>query len=198
MRRHVSRAQWPLKSSPLGEKYCQGSLAKVVKQNIEAVEEYRLQAESQKTFQDHLADLITKWSGSMMFVYLHVVWFGVWIAINLGWLGIEPFDPFPYGLLTTIVSLEAIFLSTFVLVSQNRQAGLADRRSELDLQINLLAEYEMTRVLSMVDAIAKKLGVENCDTTELEELEKDVAPKELLEELEQCSGAKPNHKSPKK
>jgi uncharacterized membrane protein len=74
-----------------------------------------------------------RWSGSMFFIYAHCVWFALWIAANVGWLGFSAFDPFPFGLLTTIVSLKAIFLSTFVLVSQNRQAALADRRSELDL-----------------------------------------------------------------
>jgi uncharacterized membrane protein len=81
------------------------------------------------------------------------MWFAVRILANVGWFGIEPFDPFPFGLLTTIVSLEAIFLSTFVLVSQNRQSAIADRRAQLDLQINLLAEYEVTRLLKLQDAI---------------------------------------------
>ena len=84
-----------------------------------------------------------------------------------------------------IVSLEAIFLLTFVLVSQNRQAELADRRSEMDLQIDLLAEYEMTRLLALVDAIAKKLDVSAGDDGELAELMEDVKPEELLQELEE-------------
>ena len=88
-------------------------------------------------------------------VYLHAVWFIVWITINLRWIpGVKPFDPFPFGLLTMIVSLEAIFLSTFVLVSQNRMTVLADKRADLDLQINLLSEYEVTRILTLVDATA--------------------------------------------
>jgi uncharacterized membrane protein len=82
------------------------------------------------------------------------------------------------------LSREAIFLSTFVLVSQNRQAALADRRSELDLQINLLAEYEMTRVLTLVDRLAKKFEIDDCDDEELAELERDVKPDQLLQELE--------------
>jgi uncharacterized membrane protein len=98
--------------------------------------------------------------------------------------GFEPFDPFPFGLLTTAVSLEAIFLSTFVLISQNRQAQLADRRAELDLQVNLLADYEMTRVLMLVDGIAKKIGCDDCNDEELAELKEDVKPEELLSELE--------------
>jgi uncharacterized membrane protein len=87
-------------------------------------------------------------------------------------------------MLTTIVSLEAIFLSTFVLLSQNRQALVAERRSELDLQINLLSEYEVTRILMLTDAIAKKLGIRLCDPSELKDLENDVDPETLLKELE--------------
>jgi uncharacterized membrane protein len=152
---------------------------------MQAIDSYRAQMNQQRTLQDRIADLITRWSGSMAFVYLHIAWFGIWILANTGLLGPGSFDPFPFGLLTMIVSLEAIFLSTFVLVSQNRQAELADRRSEMDLQIDLLAEYEMTRLLVLVDAIAKKLDVSAGDDGELAELMVDVKPEELLQELEE-------------
>jgi uncharacterized membrane protein len=187
MNRHHVRAQWPFReaSSSQGTNASEtGALGKVVEKNIQLIAQHREESEKQKSFQDHLADLITRWSGSMFFIYAHCIWFAVWIAANVGWLGMTPFDPFPFGLLTTIVSLEAIFLSTFVLVSQNRQAALADRRSELDLQINLLAEYEMTRVLTFVDRIAKRLGIDDCDDGDLAELKKDVKPDQLLNELE--------------
>src|SRR5207302_8579445 len=88
--------------------------------------------------QDRAADQITNFAGSLKFVYLHSIWFGIWILINVGILGASlKFDKFPFGLLTMIVSLEAIFLSTFVMVSQNRQAARADIRSELDFETNL-------------------------------------------------------------
>jgi uncharacterized membrane protein len=91
--------------------------------------------------QDRAADRITSFAGSLNFVYLHSVWFGIWILINVGILGASlKFDKFPFGLLTMIVSLEAIFLSTFVMVSQNRQAARADIRSELDFETNLRSE----------------------------------------------------------
>src|SRR3989442_9870334 len=91
--------------------------------------------------QDRAADRITSFAGSLNFVYLHSVWFGIWILINIGILGASlKFDKFPFGLLTMIVSLEAIFLSTFVMVSQNRQAARADIRSELDFETNLRSE----------------------------------------------------------
>ena len=183
-----SRQSWPLQNG--SHSRTGGSMAKVIEKNIAAVDEYRRESEHSKSAQDHVADLITRWSGSMWFIYAHVAWFGFSIALNVNWLGVHPFDPFPFGLLTTIVSLEAIFLSTFVLVSQNRQAELADRRAELDLQINLLAEYEMTRVLTLVDAIAKKLDVTDCNDGELAELEEDVKPDELLDRLD------PRHSKP--
>jgi uncharacterized membrane protein len=196
MQHHTSRPTWPLrargKTSPTG-----GNIASAIERNIEIVDKFRHDSESRKSFQDHLADLITRWSGSMLFVYLHVIWFAIWIALNEGVAGLKPFDPFPFGLLTTIVSLEAIFLSTFVLVSQNRQAALADRRNDLDLQINLLAEYEMTRVLTLVDALAKKLDIKDCDNEELAELEKDVEPEAVLRELERRSTAAQSSKNGK-
>jgi uncharacterized membrane protein len=91
--------------------------------------------------QDRVADKITAFAGSLSFVYIHSVWFGIWILINLGLIGASmKFDEFPFGLLTMIVSLEAIFLATFVMVSQNRQAARADLRSQLDFETNLRAE----------------------------------------------------------
>jgi uncharacterized membrane protein len=186
MRRSSSLPRWPLRyqDNQREEAAAPATLAKVLEDNIRLISKHRAESERQKSFQDRMADLITRWSGSMLFVYGHVIWFGIWIVINLNLFGMSPFDPFPFGLLTTIVSLEAIFLSTFVLVSQNRQAALADRRAELDLQINLLAEYEMTRVLTLVDRLAQKFDIDDCDEDELAELEQDVKPDRLLKELE--------------
>jgi uncharacterized membrane protein len=104
--------------------------------------------------QDRVADTITRFAGSMSFVYLHLGWFAVWILLNVGLLGSAlVFDEFPFGLLTMIVSLEAIFLSTFVMISQNREAARADVRAELDFETNLEAEI-------LVRAIAKHVGVD--------------------------------------
>ncbi len=91
--------------------------------------------------QDHTADTITAFAGSMRFVYIHIIWFSVWIGLNIGLAGIDrEFDKFPFGLLTMIVSLEAIFLATFVMISQNRQAARADLRSQLDFENNIRGE----------------------------------------------------------
>lgn len=159
-------------------------LADVVEKNIGTILQLRHQVEENKTKQDKVADLITNFSGSMLFLYMHAVWFGFWVAINLKWIpGVAPFDPYPFGLLTMIVSLEAIFLSTFVLISQNRMGVLADQRADLDLQINLLAEYEITRILRLVDAMAQKMGIEGTPDSELEELKEATAPDLLTNEI---------------
>jgi uncharacterized membrane protein len=121
------------------------------------LEEHRAEA-SRRTLQVRLADTITRFTGSMGFVWFHVIWFGAWIALNVVPAGVR-FDPFPFGLMTTIVSLEAIFLSAFVLISQNRMQAVADRRAELDLHINLLAEREATVLLSKLVRIERHLGI---------------------------------------
>jgi uncharacterized membrane protein len=97
--------------------------------------------ESLKRTQDRAADAVTAFAGSLNFVYLHSVWFGIWIVLNVGLVGVAlEFDRYPFGLLTMIVSLEAIFLSTFVMVSQNRQAMRTEIRSQLDFEANLRSE----------------------------------------------------------
>ena len=94
-----------------------------------------------KQFEDRVADRVTSFAGSLRFVYLHAAWFVVWIVLNAGAVGASlVFDGFPYGLLTMIVSLEAIFLSTFVMVSQNRQAARSDLRADLDFENNVRSE----------------------------------------------------------
>jgi len=160
-------------------------LARVVERNINTLVEIRQHMERRKSTQDRIADRVTWFSGSMTFVYVHLAWFGIWLAINLGYTGLKPFDPYPFNLLTMVVSLEAIFLATFVLISQNRLSEIADQRADLDLQINLLAEYEITRVLTLVDAIADHLGLEVGKDPEVEELKSEVSPEIVIEEIEE-------------
>lgn len=165
-------------------------LANVIQRNINTLLEVRHQIDSKRSIQDRLADIITTFSGSTSFLFLHVMWFGLWIAVNTGAMGVRVFDPFPYGLLTMIVSLEAIFLATFVLISQNRMGVLADQRADLDLQINLLAEYEITRILKLVDAIAEKMDIKESKNKELDELKKDIYPELILREMEKLKSEK--------
>ena len=159
-------------------------LADIIVRNIANLSRLRQQSSQRRTLQEHLSDIITSVSGHMLFVYLHILWFGSWIVINAGWWSLPPFDPFPYGLLTMIVSLEAIFLSTFVLISQNRLSDETERRADLDLHIGLLTEHEVTRVLQMLDAIHDKLGIVNHTQSELAQLEIETKPEDVLAEIQ--------------
>ena len=172
------------KSTPKSAKKPKKQLANIIEQNIHTIIHTRQTAANQRTTEERLADVITEFSGRMYFVYFHVVWFGIWILLNSGFFGLKPFDPYPFGLLTMVVSLEAIFLATFVLISQNRLSAEADRRADLDLQIGLLTEYELTRVIKMLDAIQDKMGIENDSDLELLDLEKNVHPEDVLEEMD--------------
>ena len=164
-------------------------LADIIERNIDTMADVRTAEQERSTLQDRLADGLTWFSGNMWFVYLHVVWFAWWIAQNEGFIGHRRFDPFPFGLLTLIVSLEAIFLSTFVLISQNRASAVADMRADLDLQIDLLAEYEVTQLLLLLRAVGEKVGLDQCSTAELQELSKPVAVREIINEMRTRSGS---------
>jgi uncharacterized membrane protein len=156
-------------------------LSSVVDRNIRALIEAR-QAEGRRAgVEQRVADAITRFTGSMPFVYLHAVVVALWFIINLGLLGLKPFDPYPFVMLAMAASVEAIFLSTFVLISQNRANRLADRRADLNLQIDLLSEHEVTRLIRLVDAIAKRLDV---PTEDVEDLKQDVQPQTVLGEIE--------------
>jgi uncharacterized membrane protein len=162
-------------------------LATVVHRNIEALLEMRQRHEAQKSHEDRIADRITAFTGSIRFVYFHATLIAAWIALNLGVIsGVRPFDPYPFVMLATIACVEAIFLSTFVLISQTRMSEAADRRADLDLQISLLAEHEITRLIQMVDALSSRLNVERDGPPDLEELKQEVPPQALLEEIEGC------------
>jgi len=125
-------------------------------QNIQAVAGLEESARFTRSAAECVSDSITTWAGSQWSLALHAVWFGTWVAINSGWLRLQPFDPFPFSLLTSVVSLEAIFLTLFVLASQNRLTREADKRAHLDLQVNLLSEQEMTLVLRMLHELCDR------------------------------------------
>jgi uncharacterized membrane protein len=160
------------------------ALSNVIERNIRTIIGLRLTAAHERSLQDRIADGITSLSGRMVFVYVHIFWFALWIALNTGRFGVQPFDPFPYGLLTMIVSLEAIFLSTFVLISQNRFSEKAEQRADLAMHIGLLTEHELTRVLQMLDVIQDKLGIENDEDSELADLEMETRPEDVLAEID--------------
>jgi uncharacterized membrane protein len=158
-------------------------LSPALRKNMEALRNRRKQEARTASREERLANAITAFTGSMPFVYLHLALYGGWIAWNL--IPVIPhFDP-SFVILAMEASVEAIFLSTFVLISQNRALAATDKRDELDLHINLLAEHELTRLIEMVSAIAGKLEVRTGAENELAEITKDVAPETLLSEIEQ-------------
>lgn len=160
------------------------AITPVLERNIEALIARRRSEEKQKTTQDRIADVITHFTGSMKFVYLHVLIFGAWIIINLGLTPLPRFDP-SFVILAMFASVEAIFLSTFVLISQNRMAILNDMRADLDLQISLLAEYEVTEILNLVVQIAEKLDIEQAREPELQQLGQKVDPEVVLDRIDE-------------
>lgn len=160
------------------------ALAHIVERNIRALLARRRAEEEAKRLEERIADRITRFTGSMLFVYLHLALFSFWILTNIGWLPLPRFDP-SFVILAMFASVEAIFLSTFVLISQNRMATLADKRADLDLQVSLLAEHEITRLITLVTAMAERMGIEASQDPELPELAQDVAPERVLEEMEE-------------
>lgn len=159
------------------------SLNSALSRNIEALQRRRKDEETAATAEERVAGAITRFTGSMRFVYFHAAAYGVWIISNLGWVpGISPWDA-TFVVLAMVASVEAIFLSTFILIRQNRMAAVADRRAELDLQISLLTEHEVTKLVEMVAAIADQLGIRS--SGEVEELKRNVAPEAVLDAIEQ-------------
>jgi uncharacterized membrane protein len=163
-------------------------LARVVERNISALLERRKAEERSRSADERIAEAISRFTGSMRFVYLHLVIFGLWIVVNLGITPLPRFDP-SFVILAMAASVEAIFLSTFVLITQNRMAAIADRRADLDLQISLLAEHEITRVISMLAEMAERMGVQAARDPELPELAQDVSPERVLDQIERSEAA---------
>ncbi len=159
-------------------------MARVVERNIQALLDRRQAEERRLNWHERVAEAITRFTGSMTFVYIHLVVYGLWIVINLGWIPFIPrFDP-TFVILAMEASVEAIFLSTFILITQNRMMAVADRRADLNLQISLLSEHEVTKLITMVREIGQKMGVEAAKQPELEELAKDVQPEKVLDTME--------------
>jgi len=137
-----------------------------------------------RRLQDRLADRITSFTGSMWFVFVHLALYGFWILANVGWIpGVPRWDA-TFVVLAMVASVEAIFLSTFVLISQNQMAAAADQRADLDLQISLLTEHEVTSLVRMIRQIAQRVGVD-VPHEEVAELERNVAPEAVLDAIEE-------------
>ena len=162
------------------------------KTNIEKIAELEAEHLNRRSMSERVGDRLVSLAGTGGFAVLHAVWFAAWIMVNLGWLRsvapwLTPFDPYPFNLLTMVVSLEAIFITIGVMISQNRMTRLADRRAHLDLQINLLAEQESTATLRLLERIAERLGIDPGAVVQQERaaLEAETDITELVTELDQ-------------
>ena len=156
-----------------------------VEANIQSVASMEESLETNRTFVDRVADVIGGFSGSMTFVGLHVLWFTSWFLINTGLIpGVPRFDPFPFILLAMIVSVEGVLLSTFVLMKQNRMQKRIDIRDQLDLQINLLSEKEITKVLQLLMAISNKMDIRHEDDAELKEMANTTSVDSLADKVQ--------------
>jgi uncharacterized membrane protein len=160
------------------------SVDKLTQRNIEAVRQLEEAAKEERTASDRVAEVIAKFCGSMTFVWVHVVWFGIWVLINV-MPGLPHIDPFPFTFLTLVVSLEAIFLSTFILISQNHDTKISERRNHLDLQINLLSEQENTQMLTMLRAIAEKVGANLSYDEQVRAMSEETKPQQLVKQIKE-------------
>jgi len=168
--------------------------AKVVERNVNALLRRKKEENKKRTFNEKIVDLVTDFISSIWSVFAHLILFGLWILWNAGVLKVAPFDP-SFIILATFAAVEAIFLTTFVLIGQKRINTQADKWAELDLQVSLLTEHEVTRLLNLIIAIANKMGIEEAHDKEIEELSKDTHPEKVLDTMEKASAKPVDHGS---
>ena len=155
----------------------------------------KAQHASRLTRIERFADLLTRIASSTPFLVSHIVWFGIWIAWNMGIFGFRPFDPFPFGLLTLVVSLEAIFLSIFVLMAGVRESSIAELREEVTLQVNLRTEAEVTKVLQLLAGLYTRQGHKLGEDDELRQMLQPLDPTDIERELiEQIRASRPKRR----
>lgn len=155
--------------------------AKLTRENLN--EHFHANLHFERTWTDAFADFLTLQFGTVAFLILNAIFFIVWFAANVGAFNNTPFDPFPFNLLTMTVSLEAIFLSIIVLISQNKQSKIADIRQQIDFEINVRSEEEITKILEVIDDLRKAAGISKKDP-ELELMKKQVDLELIKKEAE--------------
>ena len=155
----------------------------------------KAQHAAQRTKFQSTADRLTVVAGSTPFLVVHLCWFATWVAWNTGLLGLEPFDPYPFGFLTLVVSLEAIFLAIFVLMTQARESAIAELREEVALQVSLRTEAEVTKVLQLISGLYTRLGEKLVEDDELSRMLQPLDPvdieRELLEQIRAVTPGQP-------
>jgi uncharacterized membrane protein len=162
----------------------------LTRENVQSMRRVEEAALANRSMADRIAAFVANFCGSMPFVWLHVAGFSIWIAMN-SVPGLSHFDPFPFTFLTLVVSLEAIFLSSFILISQNYELRISERRNQLDLQINLLTEQENTKMIQMLERIAKKVGADVGDDPEIGILKQTTDPEKLIAQIAQAQEENP-------
>lgn len=164
----------------------QKDLTAVVDRNVLRLKRIRERQTQELGLQDRIADAIADFAGSMKSVYCHIIVFGLWFLINTGVLPImKPFDPYPFVMLAMFASVEAIFLSTFVLINQNRMGEIADQRADLDLHMSLLTEHELTRLIRISNMMATQMGIDTKEEVDdIDEIQEDVRLETVLNRIE--------------
>jgi uncharacterized membrane protein len=164
-----------------------------IRRRRKAIKSFKAKADAKRSPTEKFADLLTAKFGTIAFLTLNFVWFAVWITINTGHVSfVETFDPFPFGLLTMIVSLEAIGLAIIVLISQNREARVSELREEIELQLNTVSEGEVTKIINLMALLLEKQGVDISNDPELKRMLKPIDSAEMIRQLE--DELDPNHK----
>ena len=172
--------------APADSSDAQGSLISPdqLHENIAALRRDRQAAEEARSFAERIADTVTGFAGSMYSVAFHFLLYGGWLLYNSGLFPVERFDPYPFVMLAMTASVEAIFLTTFVLISQNRNALIQERREDLGLHISLLTEHEITRLAQLMDLMSTRLGLDEREKPELDDIKKEVAPVAVLRTID--------------
>jgi uncharacterized membrane protein len=162
------------------------SLPRRIENSHRVISSLKAKADRKRSPAEKLADWMTGAFGSMTFLLVNAAWFAAWIIVNVGIIpGIKPFDPFPFGLLTMIVSLEAIILAITVLISQNREEKVGDLRQEIDLQMDIIAEDELTKLLQMMSLLLEKNGIDVSGDEVLQSMLQPTSVDKIEEAIEQ-------------
>ena len=153
-------------------------------QNVKSIAALEASAKISSSWGERLAMRIAGFCGSILFIYIHLAWFSTWIFFNTSSMFANHPDPFPFFFLTAIVTLELFFLSAFILISQNQETKITEKRSHLNLQINMLTEQENTKMLKMLSQISVKLGVDQDHDPDLAALAGSTKHEKLFDQIE--------------
>ncbi len=161
-------------------------ITQIIERNVTALLHRKKEDREKRNLTEKIVSSVTAFAASMLSVFIHSILFSAWIIWNLGFLHLKPFDP-NFIFLATFAAVEAIFLTTFVLIGQKHMNAQAEKWADLDLQVSLLTEHEVTRILTLITAVAKKMDIEVAVDPEIEELSKDIHPEKVLDTMEKAS-----------